>query len=241
MARRRYQQGSLFLRGKNNPAWFGRWREDVIVNGQIKRIRKCEFLGYKKTFPTMKLAMRELELKLAAVNRPDNRPLRSETFVQFCDWWKTNVLPEMKPSSQMAFSSQLRVHLIPFFGNYLMKDIHWQLIQSFVAVCKSSPKTRKNLVFTLRLMWQSARAGGWVNHNPFDDLRLPKANTPKEFFYTAEQAKLIIANAEGQYKTLYWIAAETGMRAGELAGLRIDDIGLDLSTIGKSCDGPALF
>jgi len=30
MARRRYQRGSVFLRGKRHPAWFGRWREDVI-------------------------------------------------------------------------------------------------------------------------------------------------------------------------------------------------------------------
>ena len=37
MARRRYQKGRVFLRGKKNPVWVGRWREDVIENGRIRR------------------------------------------------------------------------------------------------------------------------------------------------------------------------------------------------------------
>ncbi len=41
----------------------------------------------------------------------------------------------------------------------------------------------------------------------------------------------IIAAAEGQYKTLYWIAAETGMRPGELCGLAVSDLNLANLTI----------
>jgi integrase len=231
MARRRYQKGSVFLRGKRHPAWFGRWREDVIVNERVKRVRKCEFLGYKKEFPTMKLALRELELKLAEVNRPNNRPLRSETFSQFCAWWQKNVLPKFKASTQSLFSSQLRVHFLPHFGRLLMKDIQWQTIQQFVASRAMGAKARKNLVFSLRVLWRSARAGGWVNHNPFEDLQLQKVPPPAPLVYTAQEAKLIIANAEGQYKTLYWTAAETGMRPGELAGLRIENLHLEDSFI----------
>lgn len=227
MARRRYQQGSLLLRGKRTPAWFGRWREDVIVEGRVKRIRKTEFLGYRKDFPTRKLAMRELELRLAEINRPDRRPLRSETFSQFCDWWTKNVLPQFKPSTQEGYGSQVRNHLLPFFGKYLMKDIQWQIIQSFIQEAQACARTRKNMVYTLKAMWNSARAGGWVNHDPFEDLKTPTADDPAEFFYTPEEAKLIIANAEGQFKTMYWIAAETGIRAGELLGLCLSNIQLD--------------
>jgi Phage integrase, N-terminal SAM-like domain len=126
MARRRYQKGSVFLRGKRDPVWIGRWREDVIVNNEVKRIRKSEFLGYKKDFPTMKLALRELEARLAPVNRPNSRPLRTETFSQFSTWWAKNVMTQFKRSSRSAFASQLRVHLVPYFGRLLMKDIEWR-------------------------------------------------------------------------------------------------------------------
>jgi integrase len=37
----------------------------------------------------------------------------------------------------------------------------------------------------------------------------------------------IIKAAEDPHKTLYWLAAETGMRAGELFGLRVEDLDLE--------------
>lgn len=231
VARRRYQRGSVVLRGKIRPAWIGRWREDLIVNGRVKRIRKSEFLGYKKDVPTMKLALRELEARVAPVNRPDYRPSRSETFNQFSDWWKEAVLPQFKGSSREAFLSQLRVHLVPFFGSFMMKDINYQVIQTFIQKCPRSGKTCQNLIFTLHLMWKSARAGAWVSHDPFEGLTLPKAVPPSPFFYTPEEAKLLIANSKGQLKTLYWIAAETGLRPGELAGLQISNLDFSTGTI----------
>src|SRR5712692_6279032 len=39
MARRRYQRGRVFLRGKKKRVWVGRWREDVIEVGEIRRAR----------------------------------------------------------------------------------------------------------------------------------------------------------------------------------------------------------
>jgi hypothetical protein len=64
MARRRFQRGSVLLRGKRKQKWVGRWREDVINSqGQLVRINRKEVLGTKSDFPTKKLAMRELEVR----------------------------------------------------------------------------------------------------------------------------------------------------------------------------------
>ena len=47
MARRRYQQGSVFLRGKpEKQRWIGRWREDIVKpDGSIHRMRHSVVLG----------------------------------------------------------------------------------------------------------------------------------------------------------------------------------------------------
>ena len=227
MARRRYQRGSLILRGKRYPAWFGRWRVDVIVNGKVKRSRTTEFLGYQKDFPTRKLALRELELRVAPINQPTYRPQRTETFAQFAEWWKNNVLPSHRPSTQSAMRSQLRVALVPYFGEAMMKDIDFSAIQSYISNFKGAPKTCRNHVLTLQSMWQAARAGGWVTHKPFENLKYPKPSPAEAQFFTAEESRQIIAAAEGQFKTLYWVAAETGLRSGELAGLQIQNLDLD--------------
>ena len=42
---------------------------------------------------------------------------------------------------------------------------------------------------------------------------------------------------QGQQRCLYWLLAETGIRAGELAGLRIQDVALDSITVEQSVWG----
>ena len=101
MARRRYQRGSVFLRGKRELVWVGRWREDVVApGGKIHRVRKNEVLGTKRDFPTKKLALRELADRIAPVNSTSYRAMRTATFAEFAKLWEEQVLTQYKPSTQ---------------------------------------------------------------------------------------------------------------------------------------------
>lgn len=226
MARRRYQRGSVFLRGKRDLLWIGRWREDVIgESGQIARVHRNEVLGTKKDFPTKKLALRELESRLSPINSTSYRAMRTGTFARFAKDWQTQVLSTMKPSTVSTIASHLRVNLIPFFGEFAMRDITARVIQGFVHSSEDkAPKTIRNYILTLHMMWKQARAWNYVTHNPFDGLVLPKVNRTKRFFFTEDEVKLIINTAPEPERTLYWLAAETGLRAGELFGLRAQDV-----------------
>lgn len=231
MARRRFQRGSVLLRGKRKPKWVGRWREDAInAEGNLVRINRKEVLGTRSDFPTKKLAMRELELRIAPINSINYRALRTATFAEFAEIWKNNALTQHKQSTQLAVRSQLKKWLVPYIGSYTMKDIGGQTIQMVVQRCTLAPKSCHNLVLTLRMMWTSARAWGYVSHDPFGGLVLPKITRQARFFFTLDEIQRIIAAASGPLKSFYWLAAETGMRAGELCGLRIEDLDL-----GKCC------
>ena len=106
MARRRYQQGTLLLRGKRVKIWVGRWLEDSQdANGQVTRIRKSVILGTLAEFPTRRLAERELKTRVSVVNSPSYRPSQSITFAQFAERWKTTVLVNHKPASRASEKS----------------------------------------------------------------------------------------------------------------------------------------
>ncbi|PYU20905.1 MAG: hypothetical protein DMG30_19215 [Acidobacteria bacterium] len=46
MARRRYQEGHLQIRGKRKKQWVARWREDVIrEDGTLGRIQRTVVIG----------------------------------------------------------------------------------------------------------------------------------------------------------------------------------------------------
>src|SRR5690348_3919172 len=103
LARRRYQMGSLFIRGKRVREWVLRWREDVMgSDGAIDRVRKAAVLGTLSELPTRKLARRMADTMLARVNSTSYRASRVATLTDFSERWKTDVLSQRKPSTKMA-------------------------------------------------------------------------------------------------------------------------------------------
>jgi hypothetical protein len=147
----------VFLPGKKKQVWVGRWREDVIEVGQIRRVEWPEVLGSKSDSPTKRLAQRELERRLAVVNDPRYRARPTATFAEFAPRWESTVLAQHKPSTQVTIRSHLRKHLLPFLGNRQMRDIGSEEVQRFVSSVKASPKTIKNLFATLQMLCLYAR------------------------------------------------------------------------------------
>ena len=76
-------------------------------------------------------------------------------------------------------------------------------------------------------MWTTAKAWGYVAHNLMEGVVLPDIKRVQRFFLSQREIQLILAKAHEPYRTWYGLAAETGLRAGELCGLTVDDIDLE--------------
>ncbi|MGC1648825.1 MAG: tyrosine-type recombinase/integrase [Candidatus Sulfotelmatobacter sp.] len=83
----------------------------------------------------------------------------------------------------------------------------------------------KNVWTTLHIMLNSAIAWKYVT----GELRveLPKARRLRMRCYSIEEVKQLLVNSGGAERTLFWLAAETGARVGELIALRVSDANLD--------------
>lgn len=236
LARRRHQRGSLFARvikaedgSVLRSVWVGRWREDEIVDSRTRRVRRSEVLGEKREgdLPTRALAKRRLEERLAVVNDPMYRARPSSTFAEFAKRWEALVVIQHKPSTQVNLRSHLRKYVTPFFGRLAVRDVRPETVQQFISQIKANPKTVRNIYVTLQMMWKSARAWQYVAHDALDGVVLPKRRTPRRFFFTQDEVARILGAAPEPHRTFYWLAAETGLRAGELCGLRLDDVDLE--------------
>lgn len=53
-------------------------------------------------------------------------------------------------------------------------------------------------------------------------------------YFRLDDVAKIIAQSEGQQRAFFWLAAETGLRAGELAGLRIQDVQADRISVNQA-------
>ena len=196
----------------------------ITSNAEVRRVRKKETIGTLKQFPTKRLAQRELDRRLKEVNAEDYRPRPQATFAEFVERWKESVMKQHKPSSQSSEKSDLKRILVPHFGPTSLKDITAETVQVFVSSFEGSPKTVRYLICTMRLVWKTAKDWGYISHDPFQGLRFPEASRSKTYNFTVEESLAIIAGAPEQWKSFFWLLAETGMRPGELAGLKLEGV-----------------
>jgi hypothetical protein len=97
MARKRYQQGSVTLKGRN---WTGRFFEDVRqTDGSITRVQRRVILGTKTELPTRKLALRKLEPYLVKINSTEYRPRSTMILADLVARWKPLAKPQYKPGT----------------------------------------------------------------------------------------------------------------------------------------------
>src|SRR5437867_6713971 len=133
MARKRYQHGRVFLKGKKQEKWVGRYREDVVeMDGNTRRVRRSVILGTKRELPTKRLAERRLDAILARINCLDYRPGRAAMFGEFIERWKTEVLTTQKPSSARAVRSHLQCYIMPELGKLRLDQFGVENQQMFI-------------------------------------------------------------------------------------------------------------
>ncbi len=117
MARRRYQSGCLFVRGKRRKMWVARFREDVIKpDGSLGRVIRSEVLGPVSELPKRE-ARKLLESRLRPMNEGRHQPQSTISFAAFTsEHFEAGVLPTFKFSTQQSYSTLLRKHLLPQYG-----------------------------------------------------------------------------------------------------------------------------
>lgn len=237
MARKRYQQGCVYLSGKAKNKWVGRYREDVVgTDGKTRRVRREVILGTKRELPTKRLAQRRMDSVLARINGLNYRPGRVATFAEFVERWKAEVLVNQKPSSQRAVRSHLRCYIERQLGSVRLEQFGVENQQAFVTHLVSAGVSRKtilNVLSTLSSILSTARDWGYnCEQVHVSKLRLPPRGDRHEApHFTPEQLRRILSVAEEPWHTLFSVLSMTGLRAGEALGLQVGDIDFDRNVL----------
>ena len=232
MARRRYQKGSLRKRGKRNPVWELQWWADCInPDGSFGRRRESMILGSVSEL-TRKQAKKLAEEQLRPLNLGKITPLSDVTFGEFFErHFVPNFLPTLKLSTQKKYLSTYNRHLRPAFGSMRLCEIDSLVLQRF-ALAKmhaglgwESGDLLRNLmskVFTLAKKWNF-----FAGVNPAADVMLPEKKPVREkHILSLAQMHALLDDLREPCRTIALLALLTGMRIGEILGLRWKDVDL---------------
>jgi integrase len=225
MAKRSGQAGTVVRKGKK---WHLRYLHDTPEG----RIRKSVPLGDVDTLTKTQAKRLGAEwLHDHGVNTPEHveQATAVPTFDSALAKWKEARLQCFKPSGKSTAEYTVGKHISPHFTGLLLEQVDKQAVQCWVndlAASGLAPKTVSNIAKILKsiLSWNDVVTSGWK-------LRLPVIPEDEQRWFTEEEAVRIIRAAAGQYKVLFRLAYASGMRAGELFGLHIEDFDFGAGTV----------
>lgn len=235
--RRRFQRGQIIQRGERKPVWVGMFREDRLnPDGTIRRIKRKVILGPCASM-SRRAALSALQPYLDAVNvAPAPPPKVGKTLSTMAQEWRSDVAVNLKPSTKRAAESHLEHHILPRLGQLRLQEMNVKTLQAFVTTLAATGITRKtieNVLQTLFSILRTARAyGNALPQVKRADLTLPADSVGRQVHtLEAEQVGQIIRQAKEPYATMFALLGMTGLRAGEMLGLKVTDLNFSRKVI----------
>jgi len=233
MARSRFQEGSLFVRGKRNKMYVARYYEKVIgSDGRPRRMRRSIVLGPVAEIGSRRAALNRLAELLRPINLGRQKPRMILSFEDFVtEQWKLKVLSLFKLSSQVGYRPLLSKHLLPYFGDYVLSEILPMQIQGFLsekAKTGLSWHTVRNLRNLLSSILRTAVEWGYLEENPTTKVKLsPRPLRSQARFLLPEQVQQLLSEIQEPHRSMVLLAVLTGLRRSELFALRWGAVDLD--------------
>ncbi len=152
-------------------------------------------------------------------------------------WLSDSVRGTVRESTFSRDKYLLDNHIKPSIGRIKLKNLgamHLQSLYRDRLDSGLSPSTVQKMHHVLHKALSRAVRWDLIPRNPADSVKAPTP-TPKEMHpLSAEEARRLLeaaGEAGDRFEALYVLAVHTGMRQGELLGLKWEDVDLDNSTV----------
>ena len=230
---RRYQTGSLLIRGTKRKVYVLRYYEPVLLSGgQVGNTRRSVVLGAVSEIGTMKQAWVVADTILRRLNLGHHRPQSVRTLTEFArNDWAPTVLPTLKYSTQRYYGYMFDTHILPAIGDRRLCDLTREEVQAFLnAKLKVGLawETVAHMKHALSKMLNTAVEWGYSTENVATMVKLPRREPgPPRAFLTENQAKQLLAVLDEPGRTIVLTLLLTCCRIGEVLALRWKHVDLN--------------
>lgn len=138
-------------------------------------------------------------------------------------WWAARKA-NLAPNTQKSEWSRIRANIITHLGDLQLNEVTPLVVQSWVTKLSAlprKPKTVHNAHGALHGIMAAAVVEKLIRANPCANTVLPRGQVDEMLFITEPEAERLVAAIPEHYRPMVETALGTGMRWGELAGLRV--------------------
>ena len=204
------------------------WYFVTKVNG--KRIRKALSQSVTEARRLRDEYLRNIDIHgdIRTVKQADERgPL----FGEVVEKWVKITIKKIRPSTMIDYKSAMNTYILPRFGNTPIADITNLDIEDMISEMECSAKRINNILVPLRSVYKLAKKNKFVDENLMLQVENHKIRKPKIRPLSMDQVHIFLEHVNPFYGPFFTVAFFTGMRGGEMAALKWENVHLDTRKI----------
>lgn len=223
MARRGHGEGSIYQRSDS------RWVASITLESGGRKRKYFYGKTRKEVQEQLKKALHEQQQgKLATGPK--------QTVGQYFNRWLEEVhRPTLRISTYTKYRSLLSKHVLPEIGHVQLSKLTLEQVQALYARKLKegfAPSTIHAFHDLIHRGLDQAVRWKLIGENVSENVSLPRVRKQEIQTLTSKQARQLLDTAKGHLlETLLAVALATGMRRGELLGLRWQDIDFDTMSL----------
>lgn len=213
------------LKGKELPKGIyqrkdGRYEARALINGI-----KIQLYNFNLKELKIEFEKRKEEAKQGVDKKLSNITLDE----WFEEWFTRYKVPKIKETSITPMKTKYRANFGRLIGNMKVAEIRNMDIQDVINTMQREGKATSSMRDALgrvRECLESAKNNRIISENPCFDITVPWENVTKErrFLSQEEQNRFLQQVENNWYKEMFYIMFLTGMRIGEVGGLKWEDV-----------------
>ena len=150
-------------------------------------------------------------------------------------WLVDSVLETVRPTTYERYEQIVRIHVRPALGSVKLKNltpVHVRGLYREKLEAGLSARTVQYIHVTLHKALKQAVQDGLIPRNATEAVKAPQVRREEMRPLSGEQVKVLLEVARGdRLEALYVLAIHTGLRQGELLGLKWEDVDLESGTL----------
>ena len=240
--RARHQKGSLqrAKRKSGQDVWIFRWYE--IQTDGSKRYRKV-VLGTVEEYTTETEAQSAADALRLTINeqtpRQQLREISIETLVEHYRqhempdiFYKKSAMPQeiAEDDNRKTFATQdtyegyLKKWILPRWQSYRLGDVKAVQVEQWLKSLPLAPGSKAKIRNIMSALYSHAQRWEWTDRNPITHVRQSAKRRKTPVVLTIEQIKCFLTHLKEPCRTAVLLDASSGLRVGELLGLKWEDV-----------------
>jgi integrase len=127
-------------------------------------------------------------------------------------------------ATQDTYEAYLRKWILPRWKSYRLQDVKAVQVEQWLKSLPLAPGSKAKIRNIMSALYSHALRWEWTTRNPITHVRQSAKRRKTPVVLTIEQIKAFLSNLKEPCRTAVLLGASSGLRVGELLGLKWEDV-----------------